>query len=114
MNQRERARLLASLTDDEVTQLRERLSSNATSDADRKFASDFFAGRTTAGDDQDQDTSEWSDEQRQWARELFADDEDKPLLAGLAGGRTAGRTTPPRAEPVDEGGWFDRQPIADD
>lgn len=37
------------------------------------------------------------------ARELFADDEDKPLLAGLTGGRTDGRTSPPRAEPEDKG-----------
>ncbi|OBF65858.1 hypothetical protein A5753_00745 [Mycobacterium sp. 852002-51971_SCH5477799-a] len=103
MNQRERARLLASLTDDEVTQLRERLSSNATSDADRKFASDFFAGRTTTGDDQDQDqdAGEYTDEQRQWARELFApDDEDANVLPGLTDGRSVSRTSPPRHDDI--------------
>lgn len=105
MNQRERARLLASLTDDEVATLRERLSSNATSDADRKFASDFFAGRTPTGDDQDQDqdqdAGEYTDEQRQWVRALFKPaPSDANVFAGLTDGRSVGRTSPPADDDI--------------
>lgn len=99
MNRQERARLIASLTDDELRQLRERAAdSDAPSDADRRFARSFFRGEPGDQADDDRD-DQFTDEQRAWARKLFAD-EDKPLLAGLAGGRTAGRTTPPRAEPT--------------
>lgn len=107
MNRQERAR--PSATD-----------SDATSDADRRFAHNLFAGGSDdtagAGDKQHQGASEYSEEQRRWARELFAtlDDEDVPLLAGLKPGRTAGRTSPPQVETEDKGGWFDRAPIVDD
>lgn len=70
-------------------------------------ADDKQKQRTDTGDD------EFTDEQRQWARELFAD-EDAGVLAGLTDGRTVGRTTPPRAEDIDRGGWFDRTPVVDD
>ncbi|WP_254659438.1 RNA polymerase subunit sigma [Mycobacterium malmoense] len=79
----------------------------ATGEDDRAL-NDKQEQRTETGDDK------FTEEQRQWARDLFADDEDAGVLAGLTDGRTVGRTTPPRVEPEDKGPWFDRTPIVDD
>ncbi|OPX05955.1 hypothetical protein [Mycobacterium sp. AT1] len=102
MNNQERARLIASLTDDELRQLRGRLKDpDAHGAADRRFASNLFSG-SDDGDDQDDadDPGEYTDEQRQWAKELFATlDDESDILPGLPGGRTVGRTTPDRREP---------------
>lgn len=106
MNRQERARVIASLTDDEIRQLRERMSdSDAHDAADRRFARRLFGG-SDDGDDQDvdddQDDGEYTEEQRQWAKDLFATlgDDNDDVLAGLASGRTIGRTTPPAREPI--------------
>lgn len=107
MNRQERARLIASLTDDELKQLREHLSRaegpDAHSAADRRFAAALFGGSADDDDqdvdDEDQGAGEYSEEQRKWARELFApDDPDANVIAGLTDGRTVGRTTPPRRD----------------
>lgn len=105
MNRQERARVIASLTDDEIRQLRERMSdSDAHDAADRRFARNLFGGSDDEDQDvgDDQDASEYSEEQRQWARDLFAtlggDNDD--VLAGLASGRTIGRTKPPTRDPT--------------
>lgn len=87
-------------------------------DADRRFAKNFFSGKSDddsgAGDAEHQGASEYSEEQRRWARELFADDEDSPILAGLTGGKTTGRWRHPEPEPADKGPWYDRRPAVDD
>jgi hypothetical protein len=100
MNPQERARVLASLTDDEIRQLRERISdSDAHDAADRRFARNLFGG-SDDGDDQDADADdgdgdEYTAEQRQWAKHLFASlGDDNDVLAGLKSGRTIGRSTP--------------------
>jgi hypothetical protein len=102
MNKQERARFIASLTDDELRQLRGRLEDpDAPAAGDKQFAHNFFSG-SADGDDQDDgdDAGEYTDEQRQWAKELFATlDDENDVLPGLAGGRTTGRTTPPRRDP---------------
>lgn len=55
MNRQERARVIASLTDDEIRQLRGRMSdSDAHDAADRRFARNLFGG-SDDGDDQDDD-----------------------------------------------------------
>lgn len=65
---------------------------DATGDADRRFAHNLFTGKPDEQTDRkDQDASEYSEEQRRWARDLFADDEDDPILAGLTHGKTVGR-----------------------
>ncbi|MGE2718506.1 RNA polymerase subunit sigma [Mycolicibacterium celeriflavum] len=97
--------MIASLTDDELKQLRERMSdSDAYSPADRRFARNLFGGSDDSDDQDadDQDASEYTEEQRRWARDLFAtlNDEDDTILAGLKNGRTTGRTTPPTREPT--------------
>lgn len=97
MNRQERARLIASLTDDELRQLRGRLEDPDARDADKRFAKNLFTGSNDAGDhgDDDQDASEYTDEQRQWARELFSTlDDENDGFAGLKNGRNVSRTTP--------------------
>jgi hypothetical protein len=59
-------------------------------DAERRFLKTLFgdtADDQRAGDYDDQGASEYTDEQRKWAKHLFAtlDDEDSPTLAGLTG-----------------------------
>lgn len=103
MNRQERARIIASLTDDELRQLREHAADpDAPDDADRRFAKNFFSGRpddkSGADDEQHQGASEYSEEQRRWARELFADDEDNPILASLTNGKTVGRWQRPAVD----------------
>ncbi|WP_232076075.1 RNA polymerase subunit sigma [Mycobacterium gallinarum] len=98
--------MIASLTDDELNQLRERISdSDAHDAADRRFARNLFGGSDDDEDQDDgadQDASEYTEEQRQWAKDLFAtlDDDNDDVLAGLKSGRTIGRTTPPTREPI--------------
>lgn len=97
MNSQERARVIASLTDDELRQLRRRLKDPDTRDADKRFAKNVFTGSNDAGDqdDDDQDAGEYTDEQRQWAKELFATlDDENDGFAGLKNGRNVSRTTP--------------------
>ncbi len=92
MNRQERARVIASLTDDELRQLRGRLKDPDTRDADKRFAQNLFTGSNDAGD---QDAGEYTDEQRQWARDLFATlDDENDGFAGLKNGRNVSRTTP--------------------
>lgn len=103
MNRQERARVIASLTDDEIRQLRERISdSDAHDAADRRFARNLFSGSDADGDDQDLDDDEYTEEQRQWAKDLFATlgDDNDDGLAGLKSGRTIGRTTSPTRDPT--------------
>lgn len=119
MNRRERERFIASLTGDELERLRDRLSGangpDAPSDADRRFASSFFRGEPGDQADDDDRDGQFTDEQRAWVKALFAgDDEDAGVLAGLAGGRTVGRTSRPEPETEDRGRWFDPRPIVDD
>lgn len=101
MNRQERARFIASLTDDELRQLRGRLEDPDARDADKRFAKNLFTGSNDAGDQGDgQNASEYTDEQRQWARELFATlDDENDGFAGLSNGRNAFRTTPPNRDP---------------
>lgn len=101
MNNQERARFIASLTDDELRQLRGRLKDPAAHGAaDRRFASNLFSGSDDDAQDDGDDAGEYTDEQRQWAKELFATlDDESDILPGLPGGRTVGRTTPHRREP---------------
>lgn len=82
--------------------------SDTHSDVNRRFAHNLFSG-TDDDDDQARDDKRHrrdSDDdgradQRRFAAELFApDDPDAGILAGLPEGRTVGRTTPPRADPV--------------
>jgi hypothetical protein len=79
----------------------------STQEADRRFARNLFS----ASDDDDQGLDDEQeqrsdgaddglDDQRRFAANLFAPDDDNNLLAGLTGGRTVGRTTPPRRDPV--------------
>jgi hypothetical protein len=69
--------------------------------ADKRFAANLFSGTPNhAAADEDQGASEYSDDERQFARNLFVDDEDAPVLLGLKAGRTPGRTTPPRPDDV--------------
>ena len=66
-------------------------------DADKRFAKNLFTGSNDAGDqdDDDQDDGEYTDEQRQWAKELFATlDDENDGFAGLKNGRNVSRTTP--------------------
>lgn len=95
MNRQERARFIASLTDDELRQLRGRLKDpDAHAATDKQFARNLFTG-SDDGDDQDDGDAEYTDEQRQWARDLFATLGDQnDVLPGLSSGRTVGRTTP--------------------
>lgn len=68
--------------------------------ADKRFAANLFSGTPNhAAADEDQGASEYSDDERQFARNLFADHDD-PVLLGLKAGRTVGRTTPPRSGEV--------------
>ena len=102
MNSQERARVIASLTDDELRQLRRRLDDPDTRGADKRFAKNLFTGSNDADDqdDDDQDASEYTDEQRQWARDLFATlDDENDGFAGLSNGRNVSRTTPPDRDP---------------
>ncbi|SLH14090.1 hypothetical protein [Mycobacteroides abscessus] len=102
MNSQERARVIASLTDDELRQLRRRLDDPDTRGADKRFAKNLFTGSNDAGDqdDDDQDAGEYTDEQRQWAKELFATlDDENDGFAGLSNGRNVSRTTPPDRDP---------------
>lgn len=96
MNSQERARVIASLTDDELRQLRRRLKDPDARDADKRFAKNVFTGSNDADDqDDDQDAGEYTDEQRQWARDLFATlDDENDGFAGLSNGRNVSRTTP--------------------
>lgn len=66
----------------------------------RQFANAFFTGAKV--DDPQPETRDPSTEaQRRFAADLFApDDPDSEILPGLTAGRTVGRTTPPRAQPV--------------
>lgn len=93
--QTERARFIASLTDDELRQLRGRLKDpDLRAAGDKQFAHNFFSG-SDDGDDQDDgdDAGEYTDEQRQWARELFATlGAENDVLPGLSsGGPSAAR-----------------------
>ncbi len=94
MNRQERARFIASLTDDELRQLRGRLEDPESRDSDKRFAKNFFTGSNDASA-QDDDHQDAGDEQRQWARELFATlDDENDGFAGLKNGRNVSRTTP--------------------
>ncbi len=105
MNRQERARLIASLTNDELEKLRDRLAGangpDPLSAADRRFAHNFFSG---SADDQDLDDESENDDderaaQKRFAADLFApDDPDANVIAGLTDGRSVGRTTPPRRD----------------
>lgn len=69
---------------------------DTTGDADRRFAKNLFTGGSVAdanaADDEHQGASEYTEEQRRWARELFASDPaDAVVFAGLTNGRTVGR-----------------------
>lgn len=105
MNKSERARFIASLTEDELRQLRGRLKDpDARGAADRRFASNLFSGSDDGDDQDDGDDGEYTDKQREWARELFATlGDENDVLPGLSSGRTVGRTTPPRREPTPRG-----------
>ncbi|MCG7582797.1 RNA polymerase subunit sigma [Mycolicibacterium sp. OfavD-34-C] len=96
MNKHERARFIASLTDDELRRLRGRMEDPDTRDADKRFARNLFTGSNDAGDqDDDKGAGEYTDEQRQWARELFASlDDENDGFAGFKNGRNVSRTTP--------------------
>jgi hypothetical protein len=87
-------------------------------DADRRFVHNLFSGgsndNSEAGDKKDQGTGEYTEEQRQWVRGLFADDEDEDVLPGLKSGKTIGIWRHPEPEPDDKGPWYDRRPIIDD
>ena len=101
MTNQERARFIASLTDDELRQLRGRLKDpDARAAGDKGFAANFFSGSDDGDDQDDGDTDgEYTDEQRQWAKELFSIlDDGSDVLPGLSGGRTTGRTTPDRRD----------------
>ncbi|SLE60950.1 Uncharacterised protein [Mycobacteroides abscessus subsp. massiliense] len=98
--------------------------SDTHSDVNRRFAHNLFSGtdddddqardhkrhrRDSDDDDQARDhkrhrrdsDDDGRADQRRFAAELFApDDPDAGILAGLPEGRTVGRTTPPRADPV--------------
>jgi hypothetical protein len=108
MNRQERARVIASLTTEEIRQLRDRASDAATSDAngdaELRFARNLFRG---GSDDDDQDVDEDDDDegdddehaaQKRFVAALFADTDQDPIIAGLVAGRTVGRTTPPRRD----------------
>jgi hypothetical protein len=101
MNKQERARFIASLTDDELRQLRGRLKDpEARAAADKQFAHNLFTGADNNAQDDGDDAGEYTEEQRQWARDLFATlDDESDVLPGLSGGRTVGRTTPDRRDP---------------
>lgn len=82
--------------------------SDTHNDVNRRFAYNLFSG-TDDDDDQARDhkrhrrdsDDDGRADQRRFAAELFApDDPDAGILAGLPEGRTVGRTTPPRADPV--------------
>ncbi|BBY48378.1 hypothetical protein MARA_18460 [Mycolicibacterium arabiense] len=72
----------------------------ANDDAGKKFAKRLFSDPEDTDADADArnepDTDpEFTDAERAWARELFADNGADAVLAGLKAGRTIGRTTPP-------------------
>jgi hypothetical protein len=116
MNRQERARVIASLTDDEINQLRTRVSgaasTDAPSDADLRFAKSLFSGGSDDAQDRDDHRSEHEDDaeyaaQKRFVAALFADTDQDPVIAGLVAGKTVGRTSPPRQDAVDNGPWFD-------
>lgn len=68
----------------------------------RRFASAFFAG-AKVDDPQPEPRDADTEAQRRFAADLFAPrDPGTEVLPGLTTGRTVGRTTPPRAEPVPD------------
>jgi hypothetical protein len=77
---------------------------STTQNANQRFAKSFFGGSDEdddqlLDDERDQGSGEYSEEQRQWARELFApDDPDAIVFAGLTMGRSTSRTTAPRRD----------------
>ena len=81
-----------------------------------RFAHILFSG----SDDPDaggrkETATAYSQEQQQFARKLFApDDPEAGVLAGLIGGKNAGKWQHAKPEVVDNGPWFDRRPAIDD
>ncbi|ULE32581.1 RNA polymerase subunit sigma [Mycobacterium sp. IDR2000157661] len=81
----------------------QRTSDERTEEVNRRFARQLFTDDGQVLDDEQHQGDDGADEQRRWVRALFADTDQEPVIAGLAAGKTVGRTTPPGPERVDKG-----------